>query len=234
MAVKTRKKPVRTVPLTRAIVLRTALKRADKHGLDSLSMRSLARAVKVEPMSLYNHVNGKEDLLDALVDLVAGEIAPPVVGGDWKAEMRQRALSAHAVLMHHPWATMLFVSRVNVGPYMLRYVDATIGCLREGGFSYPMADYAWNTLDAFIYGFTLHRLNFPFDPSEFAPAARQFLPMIPPEQFPYLNGMSQEIIAGRHDGLQPFELGLDLLLDGFERLLAAPGSERLPSPPRHW
>ena len=77
-------------------------------------------------------------------------------------------------------------------------VDATIGCLREAGFSYPMADHAWNALDAYIYGFTLQKLN-----------------------FPYLNGMSQEVIAGRHDGLHQLELGLDLLLDGLERMRKA-------------
>jgi hypothetical protein len=110
------------------------------------------------------------------------------------------------------------VSRVNVGPNMLRYVDTTIGCLREAGFSYPMADHAWTALDAYVYGFTLQRLNFPFAPSEYATAAKGFLPMIPVERFPYLNGMSQEVIAGRHDGMHHLELGLDLLLDGLERM----------------
>jgi hypothetical protein len=110
-------------------------------------------------MSLYNHVASKEDLLDGLVELVASEMEVPgklqATGGDWKAVMRRRATSAHAVLMRHPWATMLFVSRVNIGPNMLRYVDRTIGCLREAGFSYPMADHAWTALDAYTYGFTL-------------------------------------------------------------------------------
>lgn len=221
MAKKTSKKAARRAPLSRDKVLRAALRMADKDGIESLSMRRLAQALKVEAMSLYNHVAGKEDILDGLVDLVASELDVPVIGGDWRASMRRRALSAHAVLMQHPWATMLFVSRVNVGPNMLRYVDATIGCLRAAGFSYPMADHAWNALDAYTYGFTLQRLNFPFDPSEYAPAAEGFLDRIPVEQFPYLNGMSQEVIAGRHDGIQHLELGLDLLLDGLERMRTA-------------
>jgi hypothetical protein len=104
---------------------------------------------------------------------------------------------------------------------MLRYVDATIGCLREAGFSYPMADHAWTAIDAYIYGFTLQKLNFPLDPAEYAPSAAQFLPLIPASQFPYLNGMSQEIIAGRHDGMHHLELGLELLLDGLERMRKA-------------
>ena len=224
MARKSRQRGARR-PLRREKVLSAALRMADKGGLESLSMRKLAKALKVEAMSLYNHVSSKEDLLDGLVELVAGEIAVPSIGGDWRAAMRRRANSAHAVLMRHPWATMLFVSRVNIGPNMLRYVDATIGCLREAGFSYPMADHAWNALDAYLYGFTLQKLNFPLDPSEYAPAAMGFLPLIPVEQFPYLNGMSQQVIAGRHDGLHQLEFGLELILGGLETMRQA-SSER--------
>jgi AcrR family transcriptional regulator len=213
---KTPRKVARRAPLTPEKVMRAALRLADEDGLDALSMRNLAQALKVEAMSLYNHVASKERILDGLVELVVSEIDAPSIGGDWKAAMRRRALSAHSVLMRHPWATMLFVSRMNIGPNMLRYVDATIGCLRAAGFSYPMADHAWTALDAFTYGFTLQKLNFPLDPAQYASSAAKFLPLIPVEQFPHLNGMSQEVIAGRHDGLHQLELGLELLLEGLE------------------
>lgn len=211
----------RRAPLTLEKVLASALRLADKKGLEFLSMRNLAKALGVEAMSLYHHVPGKEALLDGLVERVVSELEFPEVGVDWRIAMRGRAIRAHRVMMKHRWATMLFVSRMNVGPNMLRYVDRTVGCLREAGFSWAMADHAWNTLDAFTYGFTLQRLNFPLQPEQYAPAAKQFLPMIPVAQFPYLHGLSQEIIAGRHDGLQHLELGLELLLNGLEHLKAA-------------
>jgi hypothetical protein len=132
-------------------------------------------------------------------------------------------MTAHRVLMAHPWATQLLVSRINVGPNMLRYIDRTVGCLREAGFSWAMADHAWNTLDAFTYGFTLQRLNFPLEPEQYASASSQFLPMIPAATHPYMNGLSQEIIAKRHDGLQHLELGLDLLLEGLEAMRTREG-----------
>ena len=222
---KTNKKPGKTTklrkPLSAELILRAALKMADRDGIESLSMRNLAAALKVEAMSLYNHVPGKENILDGLVELVVSEIQMPEPGGDWRVAMRKRALSAHTVLMRHPWATKLFASRVNIGPNMLLYVDQTLGCLRHGGFSWALADHAWNALDSYIYGFTFHKLNFPFEPSEYASSAAQFIHMIPPEEFPYLNGLSQEVIAGRHDGLHQIELGLELLLDGLERLRRA-------------
>ena len=185
---KTRKKAARRkTPLTPEKVLAAALRMADEDGIESLSMRNLAQALKVEAMSLYNHVPGKEKILDGLVELVVGEIEVPSAGGDWRAAMRRRAMSAHVVLMRHPWATMLFVSRANIGPNMLRYVDGTIGCLREAGFSYPMADHAWTAVDAYVYGFTLHKLNFPFEPSEYASVAASFIHMIPPDLLAHPN-----------------------------------------------
>ena len=63
------------------------------------------------------------------------------------------------------------MSRTNVGPAMLRYVDSTLGSLRQAGFSVELADYAWNAMDSHIYGFTLQELNFPFEPQQFQEAA---------------------------------------------------------------
>lgn len=206
------------IPLTRERVLHAAIVSADEGGIDALSMRKLAQALEVEAMSLYNHVANKSDVLDGIVDIVVEEIDVPTIGADWRAAMRKRANSAHEMLLRHPWASLLLVSRVNVGPTMLRYVDATIGCLREAGFSYEMADRAWNAIDSHIYGFTLQELNFPFDPAEYANAAREFLPMIPAEKFPHLNALSQQVIDGNHDGVQDFEFGLELILDGLERM----------------
>ena len=215
---KAKKRVKRKVSLSRDQVLKTAIKFADRHGIESLSMRKLGQLLGVEAMSLYNHVSNKDDILDGIVDIVAGEIEVPIIGGDWEKAMRRRAVSAHEVLMRHPWATMLIVSRANVGPAMLRYVDSTIGCLVEAGFSYATADHAWNAIDSYVYGFTLQKLNFPFKPEEYAQVAKAYLPQIPADQYPYLNGLSQEVIAGRHNGLHDLQFGLDLILNGLEKI----------------
>lgn len=224
-SVKRRKSAAR-VPLTRERVLDAALQLANSQGIEALSMRKLAETLKVEAMSLYNHVANKEDLQMGLVERVVAEIDLPVVGGDWRAEMRKRAHSAHAALLRHPWASQLIVAGLNIGPVMLKYVDATLGCLREAGFSYLLADRAWNAIDSHIYGFTLQELNFPLEPAEYASAAQAFLPMIPADQYPYLNALSQLVSEGQHTGLHDFSFGLELLLNGLEALrLQTTGSE---------
>ena len=205
-------------PLSRERVLDVALALADEIGLESLSMRRLGQELGVQAMSLYKHVPNKDAILDGIVDRVAGEIDWTWKGDDWRASMRERAQSAHRVLVAHPWATMLIVSRANVGPAMLNYVDRTIGCLRAAGFSYAMADHAWNAIDAHVYGFTLQKLNFPFEPEQYAEVAAAYLPSIPEDRYPHLVGLTREVISGRHDGIQELEFGLDLILEGLERM----------------
>ncbi|HCT77914.1 MAG TPA: TetR family transcriptional regulator [Micromonosporaceae bacterium] len=208
-------------PLTRERVLRAAISLADQGGIESLSMRRLGQELGVEAMSLYNHVANKNDILDGIVDIVVSQIDVPSVGADWKAALRQRAISAHEVLLRHPWASMLMVSRVNVGPAMLRYVDSTIGTLRQAGFSIEMADHAWNAMDSHIYGFTLQKLNFPFDAETIPEAAATYLPTISADEYPHLAEMSRYVMESSYSGVTEFEFGLDLILDGLERLKTA-------------
>ena len=218
------KRRASAAPLSRERIMQTALQLADEGGLDSISMRKLAQALGVEAMSLYNHVSNKDDVLDGIADLVVSEIEVPEIGGDWRQALRKRAISAHAVLRSHPWSPLLIASRINVGPAMLRYVNATLGCMREAGFSYELADRAWNALDSHIYGFTLLEMNFPLDPSEYVGAATQFIHLLPQETYPYMRELTQLVIDGKHRGIQSFELGLDLLLSGLEQLRQAEAS----------
>jgi AcrR family transcriptional regulator len=205
------------LPLSRERVLRAAIHMADTGGIESLSMRKLAQELGVQAMSLYNHVANKNDILDGIVDIVASEIEVPDLGVDWKTAMHRRATSAHEVLLRHPWATMAIMSRVNVGPAMLRYVDATLGCLCEAGFSLEMADRVWNAIDSHIYGFTLQELNFPFEAAEYSEVAKTGLSLIPADQYPYMNRLTHYVIEGSYDGIHNFEFGLELLLNGLDR-----------------
>ena len=204
--------------LTRSRVLKAAVSIADRDGMDSLSMRKLAQALGVEAMSLYNHVVNKEDVLDGMVEIVVAKIELPTLDAYWKDAIRLRSISAHQLLLKHPWAALLFVSRVNVGPAMLRYVDATLGCLHTAGFSYELADRAWNAIDSHIYGFTQQALNFPFEPSGYGEVAEEFMPHLPEDEYPFLHALSRQVIEGKHDGVQDFCFGLDLILDSLDRM----------------
>jgi len=208
----------RRAPLTRERVLRKAVALADVEELGALSMRRLGSALGVKAMSLYNHVANKDALLDGIVDLMVGEIGVPDPKLPWRAAMEARCRSAREVLLAHRWLAVLLMSRVNVGPNMLRYIDATIGALRGGGFSIAMADQAWGILDSYVYGFVLQELDFPFDQDEYADTAAAYLPSLDAEALPHLTEMTRAVAERRHDGGRDFELGLRLVLDGLEGL----------------
>jgi AcrR family transcriptional regulator len=120
-----------------------------------LTMRNVARELGVEAMSLYNHVAGKDDLLGGMAALVFGEIEPPAPGGDWKAELRRRAMATRAALVRHRWAIGRRRGRADEGPSSLRVHDAELGCLRAAGFSCEMTVHAYSVQDAYVYGFAL-------------------------------------------------------------------------------
>jgi AcrR family transcriptional regulator len=66
-------------------------------------------------MSLYHYIANKDELLDAMVDVVFAEIEPPPLDVDWKVAMRAEALSAREGLARHPWAISLMESRPRPG-----------------------------------------------------------------------------------------------------------------------
>jgi AcrR family transcriptional regulator len=210
-------------PLSRDRVLQAALALADAGGIESLSMRKLGEAVGVEAMSLYNHVPSKGDLLDGLIDLVFGEIELPDGANGWKAAMRQRAISARAVLSRHRWAIGLMESRTTPGPATLRHHDAVLGLLREAGFPLGLAAHAYSALDSYSYGFALQEASLPFDTGpETAELAQAMLDQFPAAQYPHLAEFTFEhVLQPGYDYGSEYEYGLDLILDGVERDLSA-------------
>jgi AcrR family transcriptional regulator len=198
MPTRTGQNAQRRVPLSRERVLRAAVDLADQSGIESLTMRRLGQQLGVEAMSLYNHVASKDDILDGITDLVLSDIDVPPAGTDWKTAMRQRSISAHEVLLAHPWVAMLIMSRFNIGPGMTRYLDATLGRLRDGGFSIEGALDAWHTLDSHLYGFTLQQLNLPFEAGEARQVSAGVLSQLPVHEYPHVVEVITEIMrSGR-------------------------------------
>ena len=219
--------PTRT-PLSRERVLRTAIALADEVGVESLSMRKLAKQLGVEAMSLYHHVAGKEDLVSGIVDLVFEEIEPPPAGVEWRTAMRARAVSTREALLRHPWANGLLEARAQPGPANARLHEACLKCLREAGFSLAETVHAYSIQDSFIYGFALQERALPDsfeDPAVSAQVAARQMAQVPVDAYPYLTEMlTEHIPVHGYDYTAEFEFGLDLILDGLEaRRLAAGG-----------
>jgi AcrR family transcriptional regulator len=209
-------------PLSKERVLRAAVDLADQGGIDSLSMRKLAQALGVEAMSLYNHVQNKSDILDGIVDVVVNEIElAPGDAADWQTSMRQRVIAARAVLLRHPWAPGVIESRKNMSPSMLRYMDSAIGILRDGGFSIDLAHHALHLLGSRVLGFTQELFDDKSDRTPESEAAAIFAREFA-SKYPYAAEMAVSVFheggLGGCDDDREFEFGLNLILDGLERL----------------
>jgi AcrR family transcriptional regulator len=205
-------------PLSRERVLDAAIAIADAQGLHGLTMRSLARELGVQPMSLYHHLASKEEILDGVVDVVFGQITFPADDPDWRHAMRERANSARAVLRRHPWAVGLVQTRTTPGLATLLHHDAVIGNLRRAGFSIVMAAHAFALLDSYTYGFALQEANLPFDADSVADVANAMIDQFPSDLFPHLAEMATEhVMQPGYDFGDEFGYGLELILDGIER-----------------
>jgi AcrR family transcriptional regulator len=229
MATQTDPSAALRIPLNKQRVLRAAVALADRGGVRSLSMRKLAQELGVEAMSLYHHVANKDDILDGIVDVVFSEIDLPSGEADWKAAMRQRAISAREALLRHPWATGLMESRSTPGPATLRHHDAVLGILRTAGFPVELAAHAFSVLDSYIYGFALQEANLPFQTSEeLATMADTILGHLPADEYPHLTEMTVEhVLQPGYDYGNEYLFGLELILDGLDR--ARDAQSRSPS-----
>lgn len=206
----------RRTPLSRERVLDAAIALIDERGIDALSMRKLGQELGVEAMSLYNHVHGKDDLLDGICDVVVQRIALPRAGTAWKPALRAMAVSAHEVLQRHPWAGALWNRPGMPGPGRMRYMEAVLRVLRTAGFGIEPAYAAYHVIDNYIVGVTVQQASFTFTRDELPQLAAELLRRAPETDYPYLvEHVRQHLDGSTHPS--SFEFGLDLLLDGLER-----------------
>ena len=219
--------PEPRTPLNKERVLRAAVTIADDEGIGSLTMRRLAQRLGVEAMSLYHYAKSKDEILDASLDLVLQEIEIAPDDAAWKVALRHNAIAAHAVLRRHPWAAGRVMAARTVSPARLRFMESVLSHLRAAGFDPEQTDHAYHALDSHITGFTLWQVSMPFEAADLPAMGARFLRELPADEFPAVVEHIEQHLAGvGNSGGTEFAFGLDLILDGLERLLAAPAATR--------
>lgn len=211
-------------PLNRDRVLEAAVRLADEGGIESLSMRKLARELGVEAMSLYNHVESKADLVDGIVDLVIGEIELPEAG-EWDDAIRTCAISAHEAFLRHPWACSSVIGPSETRTLRLprlRYMNWLLGRLDSAGFSPELTYRGYHALDSHIVGFTLWELGHMagakdmLEGKDFETFLAGLLPKLREDGYEYVAEHGVQHLSPPA-GKSEFEFGLDLILSGLER-----------------
>lgn len=215
-------------PLSRERILKAALAIADKDGVEALSMRNLAAKLSVEAMSLYKHVANKDEVIDGLVEIILREMEIPPVGTPWREAMRRRAWSVRHTLLRHPWASALMESRMAPSDARLCYADTVLSILNKAGFPPEVQYRAFGLLDSYVYGFVLQEVNWPTKESDRLKAVAGVKEFLKDGRYPTLMSVVLDAAWLRVEpGAKPYDaeftFGLELILDGLERLLRRVG-----------
>jgi AcrR family transcriptional regulator len=215
--------------LTRERIVDAALRIMDEEGLEAVSMRRVAREVSVEAMSLYNHVEHKEDLLQGVCDRIMSDFEFPDESGDWEERAKAGARGWRRLLQAHPDAMKLFAETHGPSPSSpdsLRPTEFALRVLQEAGLSDRDTVQAFHAFGGYIQGFVMMEggsIKADHGDGSFPAIADS----VPAEAFPVLRAVSRYF--AECDADEQFEFGLDLMIRGLLARVAASDRGKLPA-----
>jgi TetR/AcrR family tetracycline transcriptional repressor len=212
-------------PLTRRRIVMAGLALVEAEGLEALTMRRLASALDVTPMSLYNHVADKAELIDVMLDYVIGDIVKACADdqGTWEERMRVLVRRNYELWLRHPGFARIYTEGVTLGPNGLAQVDYALGVLRQAGFADEEAADAFYVLWQYQVASVLVARAKPMDASMRAGRSdgsadrriQLYFSALPVSQIPNVAALAPYLDGG------DFEFGLEVLLSGLRARLAA-------------
>jgi AcrR family transcriptional regulator len=211
-------------PLTRDAIVDAALALLERDGLQGLSMRRLAQELGTGAATLYWHVGDKEELLSLLLDRIVGEGESDVPDPDpehWQEQLKELARAMRKRLLSRRDAAQLSMGRVPAGPSSLPMMERYLALLAAAGLPPRVIAYAVDMLALYVGGFAYEEsLRVPplGDPAAGPDQLAEYFGSLPPEQFPTIVGLADDLTAGDAD--ERFEFAIDLLVRGLEAMAA--------------
>lgn len=214
----------RRPPISREVLLRTALDIVDEHGAEHLSMRRLGKALGRDPMSLYRYAANKAAVLDGVAEIVLDQLRIDTTDPEWVRQLRLVAHQFRHLAIAHPNTVPLLVTRPLATPLglrplgTLRPLESFLELLVRAGFSDTNALHVYRSFFGFLYGHILNELQELVDnPEETDDLLRLGLHRLPIREFPRLRNLASTLAA--YDGRAELERGLDILLAGLRSQL---------------
>lgn len=209
----------RRTALSRESIVAAAMALADAEGLKAVSIRQVAAELDARTMSLYSHIESKEDLFDLMADEVAGEI---LVEGelpeDWREALGMVVRRTRVALLRHPWVVPLMTVRPRVGPNALRHLEQSLAAVKSAGLDLHASVRVIAAVDDYMLGQVIRdamNRNASRDPERSEAMAAYFRRLMDSGDFPNLAPLLVE--GPESDGEESFEQGLKWLLDGIAR-----------------
>jgi AcrR family transcriptional regulator len=210
-------------PLTRDAIVDAALTLLDRDGLAGLSMRKLADELGVGAASLYWHVGDKEELLGLLLDRIVGETQLPEPDpGNWQEQVKEMGRESRRLLQRHRDAAQISLGRIPVGPHSMPVLERYLAVLVAAGLPQRVIAHAADMFALYVGGFAFEEsLRVPPLGDERAGQDQlaEYFRSLPPDEFPSLVALADDLTAGDSD--ERFEFALDLLVRGLEAMAEA-------------
>jgi len=231
--------------LSREAIVQAALRIVDAEGLDAVSMRRVAQEFGTGAASLYAYVANKDQLLDLVVDRVMGEIADSwaetePTAQNWRDLLKESVRLTRQVLITHRDVAKAFMGRIPFGPNGLRAVEFQLAILRAGGVPDQIAAYAGDFIGTYLISDAIEenmwRSRFPdmeaAEVKEQMNEIRDYLRALPMDRFPNVVELAGPMMSQEPDGLDRFELGIEIILRGLASFTeAADAAEAAPPAP---
>lgn len=218
-----RRKPVRQ-PLSRDLIVDTALGLLEKEGLEALSMRRVAQALSTGPASLYAHVRNRDELCELMFDRILGEVEVPQADpARWREQLKQLCFAQVKAMTAYPGiATVVMNAMIPIGPNALRHGEAMLAILRAGGLSDRQAAWAFDALGLYGKAYAAEVSTWKsgsFDANEMAERARQmnaYMQSLPAGTFPNLLAVGS-LFSG-DTAHERFTFAIDTFIAGLDAL----------------
>ncbi|MFL5298109.1 MAG: TetR/AcrR family transcriptional regulator [Phenylobacterium sp.] len=205
-------------------VVAAAIAIADAEGLAALSIRRVAEALGLSPMSLYTYVPSKAELVDLMLDRVAAEVAQPDAA-DWRGQLEQLARGRWAMAQRHPWLIQVGMHRPPLGPHVLAAAEQALRAIDGLGLSEwemdmltsAIGDYVRGAIRAAIDAREVVRQSGMTDEQWWALNQPLLKEKVDPDRFPTIIRVGAAYQAGEISPPDPernFEFGLQRMLDG--------------------
>lgn len=203
-------------PLTRQSILTAALALVDEQGIEALSMRRLAAALKVDPMSIYYHVPNKAALVSGLVQTVFSEMALPAPGGSWTVQVRAWARAYRDLALAHPNLVLQIVTdAAAVSEAAILVSEPLYAALDSAGLGARAVVDSANTLIDFVNGYALALAEgaTSTSPSAGGGSMGERLAAMDPDQVPTMCQV-HDALKDEQATSSGFEAGLDIIIRG--------------------
>jgi AcrR family transcriptional regulator len=212
-----REKPARK-PLSRDAIADAALAIVDAEGLEGLSMRRLAQELDTGPASLYAHVSGKDELLQLLIDRVAGEVPPVEPDPErWEEQLKDYLRALRGVLRAHRDLAGAALANIPTGPNAVAAMEGMLGILRAGELPDPVIALAADLLPQYVnieaYEGSLFAQRMEREP-EYLEAIFEYFRALPADRFPHFAALADAMTDDLQDDDARFEFGIEVLVRG--------------------